>query len=141
MVTMSPSFVSDASDLESAQQPESEDILDRTRETLKARTRAGRGPELAKRPLGDSAAKTLTTKELAAFLRVSRLWVSAHGSDPEFLKPIRLGDPANPRSPLRWLESDAIAYLRKMQARTTLLRVGSGGDPNASTDNVDDGGE
>jgi predicted DNA-binding transcriptional regulator AlpA len=82
------------------------------------RDKRGAGPE--------SPARTLTTKEIARILRVVPLWLWQHRDDPDFPKPLRLGpDPTNPRAPLRWLESDLVAYLKKKQAETNIHRVGN----------------
>lgn len=81
----------------------------------------------ASRRLADSIVaskvRLLTLKQVAELFGVSKLWFWRHRGD--FPTPLRLGDAGNPKSPIRWRESDIEAYLNKMKVATDEQRVGN----------------
>jgi hypothetical protein len=50
------------------------------------------------------------------------MWFWTHRDDPDVPRPLRLGSADNPRAPLRYLETDLVAYLKKLQDRTNATR-------------------
>jgi predicted DNA-binding transcriptional regulator AlpA len=71
----------------------------------------------------NSRVRLLTLKQVAELFGVSKLWFWRHRGD--FPTPLRLGDARNPKSPIRWRESDIEAYLNKMKVATDEQRVGN----------------
>jgi predicted DNA-binding transcriptional regulator AlpA len=73
----------------------------------------------------DSAIRLLTVKEASAELGVAPIWFWQHRNDPELPRPLRLGDASNPKSPLRYRESELLGYIERMQQATDAQRVGN----------------
>ena len=72
-----------------------------------------------------SAIRLLTVKEASAELGVAPIWFWQHRNDPDLPRPLRLGDASNPKSPLRYRESELLGYIERMQQATDAQRVGN----------------
>jgi predicted DNA-binding transcriptional regulator AlpA len=65
--------------------------------------------------------RLLTRRQAAELLGVSILWLYMAGLNPKLKFPhaIKIGDPANPRTPVRFLESELLAWIEERRALTT----------------------
>jgi predicted DNA-binding transcriptional regulator AlpA len=79
----------------------------------------------ARHSVPGSTIRLLTVKEASAELGVSTIWWWQHRHDPDVPRPLRLGDPSNPKSPVRYRESELLRYIEKLQAATSEQRIGN----------------
>jgi predicted DNA-binding transcriptional regulator AlpA len=79
----------------------------------------------ARHSVPGSTIRLLTVREASAELGVSTIWWWQHRHDPDVPRPLRLGDPSNPKSPVRYRETELLAYIERLQAATNEQRIGN----------------